>query len=160
MRIRRAEPRDVETILPLIHELAQFEESVHFVEATSDQLRESFFGPEPRVFCDLLESDDAHVAAFVVWFLNYSTWTGTHGIYLEDLFVRPHFRGRGYGRDLLVHLARECVTHGCQRFQWSVLDWNQGATDLYEFLGAQAVTEWTGYRMTEPAISRLATFES
>lgn len=96
----------------------------------------------------------------MVWFLHYSTWTRTYGIYLEDLFVGPHFRGRGYGRDLVVHLARECVTHGCQRFQWSVLDWNQGATDLYESLGAQAVTEWTGYRMTEPAISRLATFES
>ena len=148
----------MEVIRQLIYELAEFEESAHAVKITRDHVAESFFGPEPKVFCDLLEVDDAHVAGFVVWFLNYSTWTGTHGIYLEDLFVRPDYRGRGYGRDLLVHLARECVAHGYQRFQWSVLDWNQGAIDLYESLGAEAITQWTGYRLTEPALSRLAAF--
>jgi GNAT superfamily N-acetyltransferase len=104
----------------------------------------------------LVETDQREVAGFAVWFLNYSTWTGTHGIFLEDLFIKPEFRGRGYGTALLVHLAQECVTKGYHRLKWSVLDWNQPSIDFYRSLGADALDEWTEFRLTDEALSKLA----
>ncbi|HEY5267501.1 MAG TPA: GNAT family N-acetyltransferase [Acidimicrobiales bacterium] len=140
----------------LIKDLALYEKSVERAKATTEQLEQSFFCDAPNVFCDLVESDEGVVAGFAVWFVNYSTWTGTHGIFLEDLFIKPEFRSRGYGKELLVHLAAECVAKGYQRFQWSVLDWNQPAIDFYRSLGAEAMNEWTDFRLSGAALAELA----
>jgi GNAT superfamily N-acetyltransferase len=156
MRIRRAMPEDVPTIHQLIRDLAHYERALEMARATPEQLRESLFSDAPKVFCDLVESDDGDVAGFAVWFLNYSTWTGTHGIFLEDLFVKPELRGRGYGTALLVHLARECVAKGYHRLKWSVLDWNQPSIDFYRSLGAEALDDWTEFRLTGDALIELA----
>src|SRR5450631_3916995 len=137
MKIRRAVEADLEILEAFIRDLAHYERALESAQATPDQLRQSFFGASPQVYCDLIETEDGDAAGFAVWFLNYSTWTGTHGIYLEDLFVRPEYRGRGCGTALLVHLARECVSRGYARLQWSVLDWNTPSINFYESLGAQ-----------------------
>lgn len=152
MEIRRALESDLEVIATLIRELASYERALELAQATTQQLRESFFGDSPQVFCELIEDDGGDVVGFAVWFLNYSTWTGTHGIYLEDLFVEPTSRGHGYGKALLVHLAQECVRRGYARLQWSVLDWNTPSIEFYESLGARAQDEWTVYRLSGPAL--------
>jgi GNAT superfamily N-acetyltransferase len=156
VRIRRAEPEDVPTIHQLIRDLALYERALELARATPEQLVESFFCDAPNVFCDLVETDEREVAGFAVWFLNYSTWTGTHGIFLEDLFVKPEFRGRGYGTALLVHLAQECVAKGYHRLKWSVLDWNQPSIDFYNSLGAESLDEWTEFRLSGEALMKLA----
>jgi GNAT superfamily N-acetyltransferase len=156
MRIRRAVPDDIPTIHQLIRDLAQYERLLESVRVTPQQLHESFFSDSPNVFCDLVESDDEEVVGFAVWFLNYSTWLGTHGIFLEDLFVSPEFRGRGYGKALLVHLAQECVAKGYHRLKWSVLDWNQPSIDFYRSIGAESMDDWTEFRLTGDALSNLA----
>jgi GNAT superfamily N-acetyltransferase len=156
MEIRRAVPEDVPTIHQLIRDLALYERALEMARATPEQIHENFFADSPNVFCDLVETDEHEVAGFAVWFLNYSTWTGTHGIFLEDLFVKPEFRGRGYGKALLVHLAQECVAKGYHRLKWSVLDWNQPSIDFYRSLGADALDEWTEFRLTDDALSKLA----
>ena len=149
-------PEDVPTIHQLIRDLAHYERELESARATPQQLRNSFFSVSPNVFCDLVESDEGDVAGFAVWFLNYSTWTGTHGIFLEDLFIRTEFRGRGYGKALLVYLAKECVAKGYHRLKWSVLDWNQPSIDFYRSLGADAMDEWTEFRLTDAALTELA----
>jgi len=156
VRIRRAVLEDVSTIHGLIRDLALYERALEMARATPEQLRENFFADAPNVFCDLVETDEGDVAGFAVWFLNYSTWTGTHGIFLEDLFVKPEFRGRGFGSGLLGHLARECVAKGYHRLEWSVLDWNQPSIDFYRSLGAEALDEWTEFRLTGEALAKLA----
>jgi GNAT superfamily N-acetyltransferase len=156
MRIRRALSEDLPIIDQLIRDLALYERALEMARATPEQLRDGFFSDAPNVFCDLVETDQREVAGFAVWFLNYSTWTGTHGIFLEDLFIKPEFRGRGYGTALLVHLAQECVTKGYHRLKWSVLDWNQPSIDFYRSLGADALDEWTEFRLTDEALSKLA----
>jgi GNAT superfamily N-acetyltransferase len=156
MKIRRAVEADLETLDAFIRDLAHYERALEMAQATPEQLRQSFFSSSPQVYCDLIETEEGESAGFVVWFLNYSTWTGTHGIYLEDLFVRPEYRGRGYGKALLVHLARECVRHGYARLQWSVLDWNTPSIDFYNSLGAQAQDEWTVYRLSASALQQVA----
>jgi GNAT superfamily N-acetyltransferase len=156
MNIRRAVEADLEILDAFIRDLAHYERAPESAQATPNQLRQSFFGPSPQVYCDLIETDDGDAAGFAVWFLNYSTWTGTHGIYLEDLFVRPEYRGRGYGKALLGHLARQCVSQGYARLQWSVLDWNTPSIDFYESLASQAQDEWTVYRLSAPALQRVA----
>jgi len=156
VRIRRADESDLATLADFIRELALYERALEHARATPDQLREAVFGPSPKVYCDLVESDEGEVAGFAVWFLNYSTWTGTHGIYLEDLFVRPAHRGRGYGKALLINLARECVRQGYARLQWSVLDWNTPSIEFYRSLGAEAQDEWTVYRLSGAALAAAA----
>lgn len=156
MRIRRAESSDVAVIARFIHELAVYEKSADLVSLTAAQLEESFFGDHPSVFCDLAETDEGEAAGFAVWFLNFSTWTGTNGIFLEDLFINPELRGQGYGKALLAHLAKECVAKGYHRLQWSVLDWNTPSIDFYRSLGAEAMGEWTVYRVKDDALARLA----
>jgi GNAT superfamily N-acetyltransferase len=156
VRIRRAVPEDLLTIHQLIRDLALYERALEMAQATPDQIRDSFFSDAPIVFCDLVESDDQEVVGFAVWFLNYSTWTGTHGIFLEDLFIKPEFRSHGYGKALLVHLAQECVLNGYHRLKWSVLDWNQPSIDFYRSLGADALDDWTEFRLTGEALSMLA----
>ena len=155
MIIRRACETDLDVLGELIRELAHYERALEHAQATEEQLRQSFFGPAPQVYCDFIETDGGVIAGFAVWFLNYSTWTGTHGIYLEDLFVRPEHRGVGYGKALLVHLAQECVREGYARLQWSVLDWNTPSIEFYEALGARAQDGWTVYRLSGPSLQQV-----
>jgi GNAT superfamily N-acetyltransferase len=159
LRIRRANKSDAPVILQLIKELAEYERAPDAVEATESDLLATLFTEDPRVFCDLVEveqSGETRVAGMALWFLNYSTWQGKHGIYLEDLFVRPEFRGSGYGKALLIHLARICIEEGYGRLQWWVLDWNQSAIDFYRSIGAEAMDEWTVYRVSDKALADLA----
>jgi len=155
LSIRRAEPRDVPEILALIRELAEYERAPAEVTAREADLLRDGFSAEPRFFVEMAEWDGA-VAGFAFWFFNYSTWQGRRGLYLEDLFVRPSFRGRGIGKALLVHLARTALAEGCGRFIWQVLDWNAPAIAFYEALGASALREWVTMRVKGDALERLA----
>ena len=161
MNIRPATIEDTEEILALIYELALYEKAPEEAKATRDQIHESFFTKDPKVFCDGVDIDGA-IAGCAIWFLNYSTWQGKHGIYLEDLFIRPQFRGRGYGKAMLQHLAAICEKRGYGRFQWWVLDWNEPSIEFYKSLGANAMDEWTVYRVSGQALTDLgrATSES
>lgn len=154
MRIRSARVEDAPIILQLIKELAEFERAPDEVEATEKEIIETIFPEEPKVFCELVEVDD-EIAGMAIWFLNYSTWQGKHGIYLEDLYIRPEFRGRGFGKALLKHLAALCNERGYGRFQWWVLDWNESAIEFYRGLGAEAMDEWTVYRVSGKGLEEL-----
>jgi GNAT superfamily N-acetyltransferase len=158
MEIRAARREDVPTILQLIKDLAEYEKAPEQVEATETELLATIFSEEPKVFCDLVEIDGI-IAGMAIWFLNYSTWQGKHGIYLEDLFIKPEYRGRGYGKALLHHLARVCERNGYGRFQWWVLDWNTPAIDFYRSLGAEAMDEWTVYRVSGKSLRELGTLD-
>jgi len=153
--IRRARPEDVPQIYALIRELAEYERSLAEVVATQDQVTSSLFGPEPAVFAHVAEHEGS-VVGFALWFLSYSTWLGTHGIYLEDLYVTPAMRGSGLGRALLAELAVVCVEQGYGRLQWWVLDWNSAAIGFYRSLGAVAMDEWTVFRLTGRPLADLA----
>ncbi|MEU8244939.1 GNAT family N-acetyltransferase [Nonomuraea sp. NPDC048916] len=152
--IRIATPDDVPVILELIHDLAEYEKAPQEVQVTEEQLRDTLFGDSPAVFAHIAE-DEGEVAGFAMWFLNYSTWRGTHGIYLEDLYVRPDLRGGGHGKALLTELARICVERGYQRLEWSVLNWNEPAIRFYRSLGAGPMDEWTTFRLTDEPLRRL-----
>jgi len=154
--IRSAAPGDIQVILNLIRELAIYEKEEDQAKATADQIHEALFSEKPTAYCELIELDTGEVVAFAFWFKNYSTWTGTPGIYLEDLFVMPEFRGAGYGKALLVHLAKKCVENGWSRFQWWVLDWNEPSIAFYRSLGAVPMDEWTVFRVSGDALVRLA----
>lgn len=154
MKIRPAQRQEVGIVLQLIHDLAVYEKAPNEVEATEKELLETIFSSDPKVFCDLVEVD-GEIAGMAIWFLNYSTWQGKHGIYLEDLFIKPEFRGRGYGKALLKHLAKICDDKGYGRFQWWVLDWNSPAIEFYRSLGAVAMDEWTVYRVSGQALKEL-----
>ena len=156
MHIRSARSEESAVILQLIKDLAEYEKAPDQVEATESDLKATIFGKEPKVFCDVVEVD-GEIAGMAIWFLNYSTWQGKHGIYLEDLFIKPEYRGRGYGKALLVHLAKLCEEKGYGRFQWWVLDWNSPAIEFYRGLGAEAMDEWTVYRFSGKALKDLGT---
>ncbi|MGW4434212.1 N-acetyltransferase family protein [Streptomyces sp. NPDC004596] len=154
--IRTATPADVPVIHTLIRELAEYEKAPHEARATEEQLREALFGERPAAFAHLAVDDGSgECVGFALWFLNFSTWRGVHGVYLEDLFVRPSARGGGYGRALLTELARICVQRGYERLEWSVLNWNSPAIGFYEALGARPQDEWTVYRLTDGALAEL-----
>ncbi len=155
MTIRPATIADTEEMLALIYELALYEKAPEEAKATAEQIKESFFGENPQVFCEIVEVD-GEIAGFAIWFLNYSTWLGKHGIYLEDLFIRPQFRGKGFGKALLKHLAAICEKRGYGRFQWWVLNWNEPSIEFYKSLGAIAMDEWTIYRVSGGALTELA----
>ncbi len=138
----------------MIRDLAEYERSLPEVTATQDDLQNSLFGPVPAVFAHVAEHE-GRVGGFALWFLNYSTWTGRHGIYLEDLYVAPELRRNGYGRALLAELAAVCVQRGYGRFEWSVLDWNEPALGFYRSIGAIAMDEWTVHRLTGTALGAL-----
>jgi GNAT superfamily N-acetyltransferase len=142
-------------VFAFIRDLAEYEKLLDDVIATPDDVARALFAPHPRVFCDLAEWDGAP-AGFALWFYNFSTFRGRHGIYLEDLFVKPAFRGKGIGKALLAHLAKRAVAEGCARVEWWVLDWNEPSIKFYESLGAIAMEEWTVFRLTGDALKRLA----
>jgi GNAT superfamily N-acetyltransferase len=139
----------------MVRDLAAYERALHEVEATEAQLYEALFGPEPRTYA-LVAEYHGTVAGFAVWFLNFSTWLGRHGVYLEDLYVRPELRGLRYGRALLQELARICVDRGYGRLEWAVLDWNEPALEFYRSLGAEAQQDWTVHRVRGETLERLA----
>lgn len=154
--IRPATPEDVPAILGMIRDLAEYEKEPDKVKTTEERLREALFGAAPSVFCHLAREEDGEVAGFALWFVSYSTWLGRHGIHLEDLFVRPAHRGRGHGGRLLAELARICAERGYGRLEWSVLDWNAPAIEVYRALGAVPLDDWVPYRLAGPALERLA----
>ncbi len=153
--IRRAAPGDEAAITAMIHELAAFERAAHDCTVTEKQMRRALFGQHPTAFAHVAEVG-GQAAAAAVWFLNFSTWDGLAGIYLEDLYVRPQFRRRGLARALLAALARECTANGYTRLSWAVLNWNVDAIALYEDVGGQPQTEWTTYRVSGPQLEALA----
>ena len=140
--VRAARPGDVPAIYRLIRELARYEKSLAEVTGTEEDLR-------------VAEDGDGAVVGFALLFLNYSTWTGTHGIYLEDLFVEAGVRGHGHGKALLAELARICVERGYERLEWAVLDWNTPSIGFYRSIGARAMNEWEIYRLSGPALAAL-----
>ena len=153
--IRRARPDEAGLVLSLVRELAEYEKLIHEVEATEEMIAEALFATNPRLFCDIAEWR-GEIAGFAVWFINFSTFSGRSGIFLEDLFVRPALRGKGIGKALLSHLAKVCVTQGWSRLQWSVLDWNARSIAFYKSLGAVLMDEWTVCRVGGPALAVLA----
>lgn len=157
--IRRATSDDVSEILLMVRELAEYERAAHEVLATEGQFHEALFGSDPSVFAHVVEhdaGDGRRLGGFALWFLNFSTWLGRNGLYLEDLYVRPELRGTGYGKALLSTLAAECVDKGYGRLEWWVLDWNEPALGFYRSLGAVPMDEWTVHRVTGDALVRLA----
>jgi len=154
LKIRPAKREEVGEVLQLIQDLATYEKAPDQVEASRDDLLNTIFVKDPRVFCDLVEVD-GQIAGMAIWFLNYSTWQAKHGIYLEDLYIKPEFRARGYGKALLKHLAQICDKEGYGRLQWWVLDWNSPAIEFYRSFGAEAMDEWTVYRTSGQALKDL-----
>ena len=156
--IRDATPDDVAAIHDMIVGLAEFEMEPDAVTATPADLQEALFGPRPALFAHVADDAEHGVVGFSLWFLNYSTWLGTHGIYLEDLFVQPEHRGSGYGKALLANLARICVERGYGRLEWWVLDEPnmQSSWRFYESQGARALREWVPHRVTGDALIALA----
>ena len=156
--IRPAVDADVPEIIGLIHDLAAYEREPDAVKITEAVLREQLFAEHPRVFATVADApawSDHRLAGMALWFLTFSTWEGTHSLYLEDLFVRPELRGRGFGKALLTALAQECVTSGYQRMEWAVLTWNAPSIAFYQSLGAGPMSEWHTYRLAGEALRRL-----
>jgi len=154
-RIRPAAVADVPVILDLIRALATYERAPNEVTATESGLTEVLFGDKPAAEV-LLAFENKTAVGFAVFFYNFSTWLGRPGLYLEDLFVRPEDRGKGYGRALLIHLAKIARERGCGRMEWAVLDWNEPAIQFYRKLGAKPMHEWTVFRLTRDEIAKLA----
>jgi GNAT superfamily N-acetyltransferase len=180
--VREATPEDVAQMHQMINELAEYEKAPEEVIATELDLMKALFGrdfssPEfdqhdsisnsgsantphgqPAVYALVIEdpNDSDQLAGMAIWFLNYSTWDGTHGVYLEDLYVRPQFRGQGMGKALMKRLAQVCIDNDYSRFQWWVLDWNQPAIEVYRAMGAKAMDEWTVYRVAGQELKDLA----
>lgn len=161
MLIRPALPVDVPVLHQFIRDLAVFEREPDAVTATPDQLARALFdgadvpSQRPALYAHVVEVD-GRVVGMAIWFLNYSTWTGNHGIYLEDLYIEPEYRGRGAGSALMAELASIAVAHGYDRFQWWVLDWNVDAIEVYSALGAVPMDAWTVHRLTGDALQALA----
>lgn len=154
-KIRPARVEDVPIVLQLIRDLATYERAPDEVSATEEQLIEVLFGEKPAAEVLLVFERELPVG-FAVYFYNFSTWLGRPGLYLEDLFVKPEKRGKGYGRALLVELAKIARGRGCGRMEWAVLDWNEPAIKFYRALGAKPMHEWTAFRLTRDGIARLA----
>jgi len=154
--IRYARKDDAPRILQLIKDLAEYEKAPLEAKATLEQIEQSIFSDNPVAYCHVAE-DDGLVVGISIWFLNYSTWVGKPGIYLEDLYVDPAYRGKGYGLAFLKELGKICVERDYERLQWWVLDWNQPSIDFYKSLGAVPMDEWTVYRVSGDALKKLGT---
>jgi len=155
LTIRAARPTDAALIFALVGELAGYENLQAEMDATPEAIAEALFAPAPRLFCDIAQWD-GQPAGFSVWFLNFSTFRGRHGIYLEDIFVRPEFRGRGIGKALMTRLARHCVERDLARFEWAVLDWNAPSIAFYRSIGASVMDNWKICRLTGKALHEFA----
>jgi GNAT superfamily N-acetyltransferase len=155
LRIRAAAPGDAPLVVELIRALAQYEKLAHEAIATPAQLDAALFGTPPKAHALIAEIDGEGIG-FALYFFNFSTFLGKAGLYLEDLFVKPHVRGVGAGKALLAALARIAVANDCGRMEWSVLDWNTPSIAFYEALGARPMSDWTTYRLTGDALTRLA----
>jgi GNAT superfamily N-acetyltransferase len=142
-------------VVGLVHDLARYERAADECHLTPEQLRDALFGEQAALFGHVVLAGD-EVAGCALWFLNFSTWRGVHGIYIEDLFVQPAHRGKGLGRALLTELARECEQRGYGRLEWSVLNWNEPAIGFYAALGARAQSEWSIFRLSGPSLTQLA----
>lgn len=153
--VRPAGLGDVAAMVELVRELATYERAPDQVRLTPELLETALFSQEPKAFAHVA-TVAGEVAGFALWFLSFSTWVGRHGIYLEDLYVRPEQRGQGLGKALLAELARICVERGYGRLEWAVLDWNRPAIDFYRAHGAEPQDEWTTFRLTGAALERLA----
>ena len=154
MTVRRIGPDDVPAVVGLVRELAEYERAAHEVRLSEEQLTAALFGDSAKLFGHVA-TDGGAVVGMALWFLNFSTWRGTHGIYLEDLYVQPRHRGSGLGRELLRTLAELCVERGYDRLEWAVLDWNAPAIGFYDQLGAAAMDEWTVRRLTGEALQEV-----
>jgi GNAT superfamily N-acetyltransferase len=155
MQIRIAQPSDAADIHRLIYELAVYEKAPEQMVATLDQINGSLFIDKPVAFCHVAEVD-GKIVGIALWFLNYSTWLGKPGIYLEDLFVQPEYRGHGIGKGFMKTLAQICIERGYERFQWWVLDWNEPSIEFYKSLGAVPMDEWTVFRLSGGALKKFA----
>ena len=156
MTVRRIEPGDVAAVVGLVRELAEYEEAAHEVRLTEGQLSGALFGDSPALFGHVALGPDGAVVGTALWFLTFSTWRGTHGIHLEDLYVQPRHRGTGLGRELLRTLAATCVERGYDRLEWSVLDWNEPSIAFYRAAGAVPMDGWTVFRLTDDALTGFA----
>jgi GNAT superfamily N-acetyltransferase len=153
--VRPVRPDDVPAVVALVRELAEYEKALHEARLTEEQLTAVLFGDSPALFGHVAVVAD-QVVGIALWFLNFSTWRGTHGIYLEDLYVQPQHRGRGLGKELLRTLAVVCVERGYSRLEWSVLDWNEPSIEFYEAAGAVPMDGWTVFRLTDDALTGFA----
>jgi GNAT superfamily N-acetyltransferase len=153
--VREIRPDDVPAVVALVRELAEYEKAADEALMTEEQLHAALFGESPKLFGHVAEVG-GQVVGMAVWFLNFSTWRGTHGVYLEDLYVQPEHRGSGLGRELLRTLAEVCVEQGYSRLEWSVLDWNTPSIDFYRAAGAVPMDEWTVFRLTDGALRTFA----
>ena len=153
--IRPAEPADVPVLVRFVHELAAYEREPDACLLTDGALHEALFGDTPAVFATVALHDDV-IAGAAIWYLTYSTWTGVHGIHLEDLYVSPAHRRHGVARALLAELARTCLRRGYARLEWAVLDWNTPALDFYATLASEPLDGWTTHRVDGPALGALA----
>jgi GNAT superfamily N-acetyltransferase len=160
LAVRPIEPADVASVVAMVHELAAYERAPDECHLTDSQLAEAVFAPSPALFGHVaVPREGGEPVGFSLWFLNFSTWRGTHGIYLEDLYVRPSARGSGAGRALLAELAEICVRRGYHRLEWWVLNWNP-AREFYHSIGAVAMDEWIPYRLTGEPLRALAALRS
>ncbi len=155
LAIRSARPNDSALVFALVRELADYEKLTASVDATEEQVAAALFAAQPRLFCDIAEWN-GEPAGFAVWFLNFSTFRGRHGIYLEDIFVRPAYRRRGIGTALLKKLAQRCLDRDCARFEWAVLDWNTPAIEFYRSIGVELLSEWRICRLSGKALQEFA----
>ena len=155
IHIRPARREDTPLILRFVRELAEYEKALAEVTATEHNLESALFGPDPRVHALICEQGEEAVG-FALYFFNFSTWLGKHGLFVEDLYVSPEYRGHGIGRTLLRHLAQLALDSDCGRFEWNVLDWNETASRFYQSCGALAQVEWVGYRLSGAALQRFA----
>lgn len=153
--IRPARPADASLIYALVRELAEYEKLAHEVDSTQEQIAAALFGPQPRLFCHIAEWEGG-AAGFALWFLNFSTFRGRHGLYLEDIFVRPALRGKGIGKALMRTLARHCIDNDLARFEWTVLEWNKPSIEFYRSIGASLLDDWRVCRMSGEALAAFA----
>jgi GNAT superfamily N-acetyltransferase len=160
--IREVRPGDLAAVVELVHELAEYEREPQSCTLTEEQLATALFGPAPALFGHVAEvatgadgSGPPEVVGFALWFVNFSTWRGVHGLYLEDLYVQPTHRGAGLGRALLARLAAVCAERGLARLEWAVLDWNEPSIGFYRSLGAVAMDDWTVFRLDGAALAAL-----
>lgn len=153
--VRAAVKADSDLVFSLVRELADYEKLSGEVDATPEAIAAALFSAQPRLFCDIAEWN-GEPAGFAVWFLNFSTFRGRHGIYLEDIFVRPSFRNKGIGKALMARLAKRCVDEGWARIEWAVLDWNEPSIDFYRAIGATVMDEWRICRLSGKALASFA----